>query len=839
MATRKTRTADTAASGPTYTYRNGRKIQLDKDPSQFVVRAAPDIAESLGVQDAERMSSASTRVKVKASELEAKMAASRQIAPAHHAYQRADTGAEFLITDRVLVEMKSDAPPGALDALVAKYGLRLHEQLGPRQYLLQLTDHTAINPVKLVVALTEQEPSVASAENDLNQRMMRRVAIPNDTHYLRAWHLHQHMQHAQIDPRSSSRCEQAWQLLDGLGSQDVVIAITDDGCRLDHADFNAANKFAGWGYFEGTRLVTHVAPDAVPSKMYESGSNHGTCCAGVAAGEADGVLTVGAAPGCRLLPVKWESDGPSLFISDSKLLQALNWIADKADVISNSWGIVPDNQLAGMVTNRIKELSSSGGRRGRGIVFLWAAGNENCPIEYEGTAQIPYTDGWNANGQWIGVARSNRFRNSLVGVSGVLHVAALASTAQRSHYSNYGRGIDVSAPTSNSHAFWRMSVAGLGVIAPTGEGQQFTSTFGGTSSATPLTAGIAALVISANPLLSAREVISILRRTASKDLDQTAYPRTPATTFDQDTSWDISPVAPSNSGAFQAMGDADGNWSPWFGFGKVDAERAVAEAIARRAPPPSAGIASGESTRVLAIPDNLPAGVTDRIDLTGGGRIGAVKVSVDIAHTYVGDLIVSLTSPDGVTAVLHQRNGGNQDNLKRSWQSSDTPTLSALNGGSIAGAWSLKVQDLAAIDVGKLQRWSIEVTPTSGSTTVAEEAPGLAIPDNAPGGLLRTLNVQANGRLIDLSLDVDITHTYIGDLRVALVSPQGTRVLLHDRGGGSSDNLIRSWKVSNTPGLAPLIGQTAAGAWRLEVADLAAVDVGKLNRWKLSLITAA
>lgn len=829
-----------SGGGTAYSYRGGRKIPLAKDPASFVVRTQPQEAAKLGVESTERTSATSTRVKVKASELEAKMAASRRIAPTHHAYKRADTGAEFLISDRVLVELKQDAPPDALDALLAKYALRLHQQVGTRQYLLQLTDHTGMNPVKVVVALSEQEPHVAMAENDLNQRMMRRVAIPTDTHYLRAWHLHQRMQHPQVDPMSSSRCEQAWQLLDGLGSPDVVIAISDDGCRLDHADFNSAGKFAGWGYFEGTRLVTDVAPDAVPAKMYQSGANHGTCCAGVAAGEVDGVLTVGAAPGCRLMPAKWESDGPSLFVSDSKLLQVLNWIADKADVMSNSWGIVPDNQFAGMVTSRIAALSTSGGRRGRGIVFLWAAGNENCPIEYQGTAQIPYTDGWDAGNQWIGVRKSNLFRNSLVALPGVLHVAALASTGQRSHYSNYGKGIDLAAPTSNSHAFWRMSVAGLGVVAPIGEGAQFTSGFGGTSSATPLAAGVAALVISANPLLSASEVISILRRTASKQLDFTAYPRTPSASFDPDTSWDISPVAPANSGAFQNIDAADGTWSPWFGFGKVDAERAVAEAIARRAPVAPANTVTGESNRVLAIPDNQSAGIADTIELGGGsGRIGAVKVSVDIAHTYIGDLTVTLLSPDGAAAVLHQRNGGNQDNLKRTWQTSDTPSLAALNGGRIGGNWTLQVRDLAAIDVGKLTRWSLSVTPAAGSTELLlEESPGATIPDNVQAGIVRTLNAQAAGRLIDLALDIDITHTYIGDLRVALVSPQGTRVVLHDRTGGSADNLIRSWKAANTSGLALLLGQAAGGAWRLEVADLAAVDVGKLNGWRLTLTTA-
>jgi subtilisin-like proprotein convertase family protein len=836
---RKTRTANTpGAAQSTYTYRHGRRVPLGKETRRFVVRAQPEVAAKLGVQTVVRMSPGSTRVKVKPGELEEKMAASRRLGPTHHAYKRADSGAEFLITDRVLVEMKPDAPPGAVDALLAKYALRVVEQAGPRQFVFQVTDHTGVNPVKVVVALSEQEPHVARAENDLNQRMVRRVAIPADTHYLRAWHLHQRMQHPQIDPKSSSRCEQAWQLLDGLGSPEVVIAMTDDGCRLDHGDFNGAGKFAGWGYLEGTRLVTDVAPDALPAKMYEAGANHGTSCAGVAAGEADGVLTVGAAPGCRLLPVKWESDGPSLFISDSKLLTVLNWIADKADVMSNSWGIVPDNQLATMVTNRITELSSTGGRRGRGIVFLWAAGNENCPIDYDGPEQIPYSDGWNENGQWIGVSRSRRFRNSLVGLPGVMHVAALASNAQRSHYSNYGKGIDITAPTSNSHAFWRMTVPGVGVIAPTGEGQRFTSAFGGTSSATPLTAGVAALVISANPLLGAADVVAILRRTASKDLDFSAYPRTPSTTFDQDTSWDISPAAPSTSGAFQTGSDPDGSWSPWFGFGKVDAERAVAEALARRAPAPSGGVVSGQSAHVVPIPDNQAAGISDTVALTGSGHIGAVKVSVDIAHPYVGDLVVTLASPEGATAVLHQRNGGNAVNLVRSWQTSDTAALNALNGGTLAGNWILRVQDLAAADAGKLRKWSIEVTRASGNVVAVEESPGVAIPDASPAGIVRSLAVTGTGLVTDVAIEVDITHTYIGDLRVALVSPHGQRVVLHDRGGGTADNLIRAWRVSNTAALGVMLGQAAAGTWALEVADLAAADLGKLNRWKLGLTVA-
>src|SRR5262245_29119098 len=94
-----------------YTYRDGRKIRLAKDPASFVVRAEPEVAATLGVEESVRTSAASTRVRVQASQLEAKMAASRRLAPTHHAYTREDSGAEFLITDRVLVELKPDAPP--------------------------------------------------------------------------------------------------------------------------------------------------------------------------------------------------------------------------------------------------------------------------------------------------------------------------------------------------------------------------------------------------------------------------------------------------------------------------------------------------------------------------------------------------------------------------------------------------------------------------------------------------------------------------------------------------------------------------------------------------------
>jgi len=824
----------TTRTDRTYTYRGGKRVELEKRPDQFVVRALPDELRDLGFPDPEKVSSASSRITARAPDLEPLMARARSVAPTHHAYYNADSGDEFLITDRIIVRFKQAPPREQVDAFAARYGLVLREAYSDRDFLFQLTDHTGMNPVKLVVQLTEQEPGVELADHDLNRRVHRRaVTLPTDPAYARQWHLHRRFQHADVDPRSSSRCEEGWQVLGHLGSPDVVIGVTDDGCKLDHPDFDAPGKFAGWGYFDGARLVRRTDVDADPARMYQSGSNHGTSCAGVIAAETDSVLSVGAAPGCRLYPIKWESDGPSLFISDGKLLTALAALADQVDVVSSSWGIVPRSEWVQAVLDRITTLARTGGRRGRGILFLWAAGNENCPIQHSGAVDVPYTDGWNDAGtSWVGVQSSRTFVNNLVGIPGVAHVAALASTAQRSHYSNHGTGVTVCAPSSNSHEYWRLTVRGLGITTATGGG--LTERFGGTSSATPLVAGVAALVISANPNLTALEVLSILKQTASKDLDAQPYARTPAAPFDLTPTWDVSPIAPFDSGAFGNNGDPDGTWSAWFGHGKVDAQAAVAEAIRRRGAT-GTGQVRKTSTPGRNIPDNAPQGIRDTIQVTETGAVQAARVAVDVTHTWIGDLRVRLLAPDGTAVVLHDRAGSSADHIRRVYAAADVPGLGALAGRPITGDWALEVQDLAAADTGVLRSWTLELETTPVANRV-EDVAAMRIPDNDPQGVTRTLNVTMAGTIDQVAVSVDVTHSWIGDLIVTLVPPQGAPVRLQDRAGRDADNIVRTWRSEDTPALAALRGRPAAGAWRLQVVDVAREDEGKLNRWALEIV---
>jgi extracellular elastinolytic metalloproteinase len=257
-------------------------------------------------------------------------------------------------------------------------------------------------------------------------------------------------------------------------------------------------------------------------------------------------------------------------------------------------------------------------------------------------------------------------------------------------------------------------------------------------------------------------------------------------------------------------------------------------AIAPTGPAPGVKVQGSPN---LAIPDNTAAGVANVLAVPNSGRIKRLTVAVDIQHTFIGDLEVSLTSPAGKVVVLHNRAGGSQDNLVKTYRSEDIPGLASLLGDEANGNWKLSVADRAGADVGTLRTWSLEmdVEEAAAQTIHQESAPGLAIPDNTPAGISNSIAISQAGTVKGLKLSVDITHSFIGDLKVDLVAPGGQQVLLHDRAGGSADNLIRSFDSVTSPGLVTLVGQPSQGNWSLRVRDLEAQDVGKLNRWSLDL----
>ena len=90
-----------------------------------------------------------------------------------------------------------------------------------------------------------------------------------------------------------------------------------------------------------------------------------------------------------------------------------------------------------------------------------------------------------------------------------------------------------------------------------------------------------------------------------------------------------------------------------------------------------------------------------------------LRVTVDIEHTFIGDLVVTLKSPASMTVApikLHNREGGGTHNLKTTYDSVNAPGLVALNGKSPQGNWTLEVADQAKQDVGKIRSFSLELS---------------------------------------------------------------------------------------------------------------------------------
>jgi len=237
----------------------------------------------------------------------------------------------------------------------------------------------------------------------------------------------------------------------------------------------------------------------------------------------------------------------------------------------------------------------------------------------------------------------------------------------------------------------------------------------------------------------------------------------------------------------------------------------------------------------LAIPDNNTTGVTSTINVPDSMTITSVSVNVGITHTFQGDLEVALIGPDNTTVLLHNRTGGGTDNINTTYNitTRSAQALSAFTGKNTSGAWKLRVRDLAAADVGTLNTW--KVTFNGYSTLTANTA----IPDNNTTGITSTINVAATGTIVSLSVRVDITHTFKGDLEVSLIGPDNTTVLLHNRTGGSTDNVQTVYADLTAPAqaLSAFTGKAINGAWKLKVRDLAALDTGTLNFWEIDFRT--
>ncbi|MDA5283428.1 MULTISPECIES: M4 family metallopeptidase [unclassified Streptomyces] len=118
--------------------------------------------------------------------------------------------------------------------------------------------------------------------------------------------------------------------------------------------------------------------------------------------------------------------------------------------------------------------------------------------------------------------------------------------------------------------------------------------------------------------------------------------------------------------------------------------------------------------------------------------------------------------------------------------------------------------------------WTVGTSQPS----VFENTTDYAIADNSTVESPITVNRTGNASSA-LKVDVNILHTYVGDLKVDLVAPDGSVYNLRNRTGGSADNIVQQFTVNAS-------SEVAQGVWKLRVADLASADVGKIDSWKLT-----
>lgn len=102
----------------------------------------------------------------------------------------------------------------------------------------------------------------------------------------------------------------------------------------------------------------------------------------------------------------------------------------------------------------------------------------------------------------------------------------------------------------------------------------------------------------------------------------------------------------------------------------------------------------------VSIPDNSSTGAISEIEVKHQGAAGTVSVAVDITHSYIADLLVTLTSPAGKQITLHSNEGGSSNDINKTYEADFAQT-------ELQGVWRLKVVDSASQDVGKINSWSL------------------------------------------------------------------------------------------------------------------------------------
>tara|TARA_Y100000590_G_scaffold470711_1_gene668285 strand:+ start:136766 stop:138496 length:1731 start_codon:yes stop_codon:yes gene_type:complete len=475
----------------------------------------------------------------------------------------------------------------------------------------------------------------------------------------------------------------------------VRVAVSDTGVETTHEDLSS--NLLPNDHRDYTKSSSPFQGDPNPSG---TGGDHGTSVSGIIAAVGNnGKGSQGIAYGSSLAGFKYIAGTNTL----SRMLDQAN---GPFDIFNYSYGLyscifssVPPEFIA-QLKYGVENL-----RNGKGAIYVKAAGNEyiatttDCfpdeenPRLYYGNANLeedhsyPYqivVSSINANG----ISASYSTPGSSVWVSAPGGEFGNTNPAiMTTDRTGCDKGYSKDDSTRNSFEDGD----------PENLNCNYTSTFNGTSSATPMVSGVAALMLQANPNLSWRDVKHILASTARKtdpNRGDTGHPNAlNLTGHTYQMGWI------TNSAGF--------NFHNWYGFGAVDAGAATTMAasyISSLGQQVESGFTSS-GTIDVSIPDDSAGGATSSLTVNQALTIEAVQIKISIEHTYIGDLGVELTSPSGTKSILMNINSG----IVGTAIVDEVLLSNAFYGESSNGQWSLKIIDGYAQDLGKLTNWKINI----------------------------------------------------------------------------------------------------------------------------------
>ena len=571
--------------------------------------------------------------------------------------------------------------------------------------------------VSKAIKMISQHPAVKYAEPNY---VIKALGTPDDPSFASLWGMNNTGQDGGTAGADISAVT-AWDT--STGDTDVIVAVIDTGVDYNHEDlqdniWTNPNEIAGNGIDDdGNGVIDDVhgysAIDDDGDPM--DGHNHGTHVSGtIGAKGNNGVGVVGvnwdvSIIGCQFLDAggSGSTEGAIACIDYLTDLKVNHGIDIKAS--NNSWG-------GGGFSQALKDSIEAGGDAG--ILFVAAAGNSASDNDASPSYPASYDS----------VA--------------VMAVASTDRNDNMSGFSQYGlTSVDIGAPGSS--------------ILSTTRGNTY-SDFSGTSMATPHVVGAAALVWSINPDLSIEEMKQLLMDSGDANADLTGK---------------------TVSGA----------------------RLNVATALDMADPSPSYRFTVTPSSQTIV------AGMSASYDFSVGSVAGwdeSVALSVAVTPALAGVSLSADTVMDG-----------------------DSFTLDVMTEAATAwGDYTITVSG----DDGTIQKSktvSLGVLPQGIEDYPYGNDDPMDIPDSDPTGIVSTIEVTDDIQVFGVTADVDITHTWSGDLIVTLTSPEGTESVLHNRSGGSTDDVVMSWD------LADFNGEMAIGTWTLAVSDNAAADLGTLNNW--------